>query len=263
MYYLRLIKTFIKTSLQETLMYRANFWVSLLHAGLNLIVAVLALVVLFGQVPSLNGWDFSATLSLLGVYLIVSAIRNLFIGPSLESLVGLGQEVWSGQFDFTLLRPTNTQFLITFRIWRLFSLIDLTLGIGVFLYAVFQAAETTSFMAWLLFFLSMTASIFILYAILLTFTALVFWNPGYLFTWVFDAIFQLARYPLGIYPAGIRIILTWIIPVGIITTIPAQAITRQVGLPTVLLICTAAALLFFLSSWLFNKGIRQYHSASS
>lgn len=263
MRYLKLIRVFIKTSAQETLMYRANFWVSLLHAFLNLIVAVLALVILFGQTENLNGWNLSSTLSLLGVYLIVSAIRNLFIGPSLEALVGLGQEVWNGQFDFTLLRPVNTQFLITFRIWRLFSLIDLFLGCAVFLYSIFQAPQNPNLLAWLLFLLALAAGILILYAILLAFTALVFWNPGYLFTWVFDAIFQLARYPLGIYPLGVRIFLTWIIPVGVITTIPAQVISGQTGAPIVFLILAASVFLFLFASWLFNKGIKQYHSASS
>ncbi len=258
MIYSRLIKTFIKTSALEALMYRTNLWISFLHAILNLIVSVLALGILFGQTETLNGWDYASTLSLLGVYLIVSALRSLFIGPSLETLVGLGQEIWNGQFDFTLLRPVNTQFLVTFRIWRLFSLIDLGLGVVVFLYSI-----PPNLLNWGLFLLALIAGVVILYAILLIFTALVFWNPGYLFTWVFDAIFQLARYPLGIYPLGVRIFLTWIIPVGIITTIPAQAINGQIGFPVVLLISLFAAVLFFFASWLFNKGIRQYHSASS
>lgn len=263
MLYSRLIKTFIRTSAQEALMYRANVWVSLLHAVLNLVVSVLALGILFGQTETLNGWDYASTLSLLGVYLIVRALQSLFIGPSLESLVGLGQEVWSGQFDFTLLRPVNTQFLVTFRIWRLFSLIDLGLGAAVFFYSTFQAPQPPNLVQWGLFLLALIAGVVILYAILLIFTALVFWNPGYLFTWVFEAVFQLARYPLGIYPLGVRLLLTWLIPVGIITTIPAQAISGQVGFPVVFLCLAASAVLFFFASWLFNKGIRQYHSASS
>ena len=46
------------------------------------------------------------------------------------------------------------------------------------------------------------AALTLLYAILLTFTALVFWSPGFLFTWLFNGIFQMARYPVGLYPAG-------------------------------------------------------------
>lgn len=263
MYYLRLIKTFMTASLQQDLMYRTNFWVSLLHAFLNLGVSVLALAVLFGQIENLNGWDFSATLGLTAVYLIVSALRSLFIGPSLEALVGLGQEVWSGNFDFTLIRPVNTQFYITFRIWRLYALIDLVLGVGVLIFAVIRMPAFPPLNAWLLFFLALSAAVVILYSLLLIFSALVFWSPGFLFTWVFDSLFQLARYPLGIYPPALRMVLTWIIPVGFITTIPAQAISGQVGIIPVLAAVIFGALLFLFASWLFQRGTRRYHSASS
>ena len=88
MRYLRLIKYFMLSSAQEDLAYRANFFIGLLHSLLNLIVGVLGLAVLFGQVETVNGWSFAATLALLGVYLVVSALRGLFIGPSLEALAG-------------------------------------------------------------------------------------------------------------------------------------------------------------------------------
>jgi ABC-type uncharacterized transport system permease subunit len=40
------------------------------------------------------------------------------------------------------------------------------------------------------------------YAILLALIGLVFWSPGFPFTWVFNGVFQMARYPAGLYPAG-------------------------------------------------------------
>jgi len=48
------------------------------------------------------------------------------------------------------------------------------------------------------FLVALLAAVTILYAVLLAFTALVFWSPGVLFTWVFDGVFQMARYPLGL-----------------------------------------------------------------
>ncbi|PKO05484.1 MAG: hypothetical protein CVU41_12710 [Chloroflexi bacterium HGW-Chloroflexi-3] len=110
MYALQLIKSFMRASLQQDLAY---------------------ILILFSQIENLNGWSFSSTLGVMAVYLIISAIRGLFIGPSLETLVGLGQEIWNGNFDFSLIRPVNVQFLVTFRIWRFFALLDLTLGLGV------------------------------------------------------------------------------------------------------------------------------------
>jgi ABC-2 type transport system permease protein len=253
----------MRVSIQQDVSYRANFWINLLHSILNLTVAVLAVVILFGQIKTLNGWDLSATLGLVGVYLTVSAFRGLFIGPSLEALVGLGQEIWSGQFDFTLLRPVNTQFLITFRIWRLYALIDLLLGAVVITWAVLLNPVVIAWYQWIYFFLAMIAAVVTLYAILLAFSALVFWSPGFLFTWVFDSIFQLARYPVNIYPPLVKLLLTWIIPISVITSIPAQTLSGQTGLTAVLIALTVAAVLFGLSSWIFQKGIKRYHSASS
>lgn len=263
MYAFRLIKSFMRASLQQDLAYRANFWINLLHSLLNLVVAIAAIMILFSQIENLNGWSFSSTLGVMAVYLIISAIRSLFIGPSLETLVGMGQEIWNGNFDFSLIRPVNTQFLVTFRIWRFFSLLDLFLGTGVLIYAATQSTDPISWTNWLLFALTLIAGTLIIYSLLLGLSALAFWSPGFMITWVFDALFQLARYPIGIYPTLVRILLTWVIPIGLITTIPAQALSGQIGIGMVSLSLLTSGLILVASSWLFSKGIRRYHSASS
>jgi ABC-2 type transport system permease protein len=102
-----------------------------------------------------------------------------------------------------------------------------------------------------------------LYAVLLLFTTLIFWSPGFLFTWLFDALFQMARYPVDIYPFWIRLLLTWLIPVGIMTTIPAQALTGSISPLLLLAVMLAVILLILLASTLFRLGLQRYASASS
>jgi ABC-2 type transport system permease protein len=267
MYALRLMASFVRASLQEELAYRSNFAISLLHSLLNLLTGFLGLQVVFSQVYSLGGWSWSQALALLGVYLMAGALRGLFIGPSLDMLVGMGQEVASGNFDFTLLRPVDTQFLITFRRWQLLALVDLGLGVSVLVAAFAQggAAPGAGQLAGqvLAFLLAFLAGMAALYAILLALTALVFWSPGMFFTWVFDALFQLARYPVGIYPAWMRFFLTWIIPLGIMTTISTQALTGQVTTQALLGSVAASAVLLAAASLLFRRAVRRYASASS
>jgi ABC-type uncharacterized transport system permease subunit len=53
---------------------------------------------------------------------------------------------------------------------------------------------------------------------LLALASLIFWSPGFLFTWIFDGIFQMARYLVCIYPAWLRLVLTWIVPVRAMAT---------------------------------------------
>jgi len=263
MHHLKLVGSFARASAQNELAYRANLWISLLYALLNIGTGILGLMVLFGQVETVRGWDLPATLALLGVYLTVGALRGLFIGPSLEALSGMDGEIWSGRFDFTLLRPVNTQFLASLRYWRPLALMDLALGLGVLGVAVVRLGQSMTLARLLAFLVALIAAVTILYAILLALTALVLWSPGFLFTWAFDAVFQMARYPVGLYPGWLRLVLTWVIPVGVMTTTPAQALTGAIS-PGMLLGSVALAVALFVgASALFRFGLRRYASASS
>jgi len=249
--------------MQELLAYRANFWISVLHSLLNLGTGVLGVGVLFGQAQTIRGWTFLSALALLGVYLTLQALRSLFIGPSLESLAGMDGEVWTGQFDYTLLHPVDVQFQASFRRWRPLALLDLALGLGVLVVAVTRLGASISLAQIALFLLALALGMMLLYAILLAFAGLVFWNPAVLYTWVFNAIWQMGRYPVGLYPGWLRLVMTWVVPVGVMTTVPAQALTGElrpnalIGGAVVTLIFTAGA------TALFRTGLRRYASASS
>ena len=263
MFYLRLISNYMRASAQNEMAYRANFLISLLNSLLGLLTGVLGVAVLFGQVETINGWDMASTFAILGVYLTVGALRNLFIGPSLEALAGMDGEVWTGKLDFTLLRPVDVQFQASFRHWRPLVLIDLALGVVVIVLAGWRLGSTLKLISLVNFFLAFGIGLLILYAMLLIFAGLVFWSPGFLFTWVFDGIFQMARYPVGVYPNWIKLVLTWVVPVGVITNIPAQALT---GLLPVQLLFTSgglAVLMILLATAVFRIGLRRYASASS
>jgi ABC-2 type transport system permease protein len=230
---------------------------------LNLGTGILGLFVLFGQVETVRGWDLSSTLAVLGVYLTVGALRRLFIGPSLEALAGMDGEVWTGMLDFTLLRPVDIQFQASFRHWQPLALIDLILGMGVIGVSVIQMGNQITLYQGAQFMIALFFSITTLYSLLLAFAGMVFWSPGFLFTWIFDSVFQIARYPIGLYPGWLRLILTWIIPVGIITTIPAQALTGTLT-NSMMFIGVGLSMCFLIgASILFRTGLQRYASASS
>src|SRR5690606_2652642 len=140
---------------------------------------------------------------------------------------------------------------------------DLLLGFVVLGVAVTQLALPMTLAHAIGFVLTLLISGMLLYAILLAFASLTFWSPGFLFGWVFDGLFQMARYPVGLYPGVLRLVLTWIVPVGVITTVPARALSGD--LPPALLAgsfaLSAAAVLG--ASVLFRTGLRRYASASS
>ena len=261
--HLRLVGRFVWASVQEQLAHRANFWIGTLHSLLNLGTGVLGVQVLFSQIESLNGWTSSSALTLLGVYLLLNAVRRLFIGPSLDALAGLGGEIWTGQFDFTLLRPLDPQFQASLRHWRPLALVDLVLAGWVIGVGMTQLESTPSGPQICAFAVALIAGLVTLYAALLGFSALFFWSPALLYTWVFDALFQMARYPVGVYPGWLRLVLTWVVPVGVMTTVPVQALTDRLSPGTLSgSLCLALAFLAGATA-LFRSGLRRYASASS
>jgi ABC-2 type transport system permease protein len=263
MRYLRLVRSFVMVAFQNTLAYQLNFWISLLYSVLNLSTGVLAVVVLFSQVEAIRGWTLSSTLALLGSYLTLAALRRLFVGPSLEALAGMDGEIWVGTFDFTLIRPVDVQFLASVRHWQPLALLDLLMGLGVLVTAAVHLGATLSLANVVAFLVTLVAGLVILYAILLAFSGLIFWSPGFLFTWLFDAFFQMARYPVGLYPGWLRLILTWVVPVGVMTTVPAQALSGDLSMGVLLGSLALAATAFAGATWLFRTGLRRYASASS
>jgi ABC-2 type transport system permease protein len=95
------------------------------------------------------------------------------------------------------------------------------------------------------------------------FAGLVFWSAGFLFTWVFDGLFQMVRYPVGLYPGWMRLVLTWVVPVGVMTTVPAEALSGDLPMKTFVGSVILAIVLVIGASVVFQSGLRRYASASS
>ena len=142
-------------------------------------------------------------------------------------------------------------------------LVSAGLGLGVLGAAVIQLEGALTLACLATFLIALGAGVTILYAILLAFTGLVFWSPGFLFTWVFNGVFQMARYPVGLSPSWLRLVLTWVVPVGVMTTVPAQALTGDLPAGTLIGSVALAVALLIGASALFRVGLRRYASASS
>jgi len=263
LHYLRLIKLFIQTAVQQEMASRANFLINLLNTALNLIAGIAGIAILFSQVETIQGWTFSQALALLGTYLLVSALQNVCIGPSMDSLGGLYGDVLSGRFDFTLLKPVHTQFLVSFRNWRPWAFSDLILSLVVLGVALVKLGEQLSLLSVVTFVVALGVSITIVYAILLLLASGIFWYQGVPLLWIFGYLMQMGRYPVEIYPGWLRLVLTWIVPIGFITTVPAGALAGQVPTATLLSGIALAVGLLVLASVLFRGSLRRYVGASS
>ncbi len=81
---------------------------------------------------------------------------------------------------------------------------------------------------------------------------------------IFQALFGNAgRWPVTIFPPWLRAFLTFVVPVAFAVTVPAQALTGQLGLGSAVL-AVAVAIGFFTASRVFwLVALRRYTGASA
>ena len=80
---------------------------------------------------------------------------------------------------------------------------------------------------------------------------------------IFRSMYEAGRWPVSLYPAWLRFILTFIVPVAFVTTVPAQALTGRLTPETLLLAAILAVVLFVISRFFWKIGLRQYSGASA
>jgi ABC-2 type transport system permease protein len=72
----------------------------------------------------------------------------------------------------------------------------------------------------------------------------------------------MGQYPVNIYPKWLTFILTWILPIGFITTLPMQVLFDGGNWTLAGISIIIALLSRILAKRLYNIDIRQYMSAS-
>jgi ABC-2 type transport system permease protein len=229
-----------------------------LNTVLNFVVGIAGVAILFSQVESIQGWTFPQTLALLGVYLLINTLRGLCISPRLDAMGGMDGDVWQGRFDYTLFKPAHPQFLVSLRHWRVWAVFDLVLSLIVLGKALLELGGQASLLNLVNFLFALTISVMIVYAILLLLTSGVFWYQGVPLNWIFSSMIQMGRYPVGIYPGWLKMMLTWIVPVGFITTVPVAALSGGVSggmLPGGFMLAVS---LFLAASWFFRLSLQRY-----
>jgi len=125
---LRLIGTFVKVNLQMALAYRADTAVQILVNLMWLGWELLGLSMIFGNTTTLSGWDLGQLIALLGVFRLVNTLMFALVWPNTEKF---NTSIRDGTFDYTLLQPLSSLFLVSFSrivVWRVW---EVALAIGL------------------------------------------------------------------------------------------------------------------------------------
>ena len=220
--YLRLLALQFRVSAAQAMAYRANFLVQGVMSLMWMALTLLPLIVVYARRKTVAAWDEPSALILMAYFLAVRGVIEGMISPSLVDLV---EKIRSGSFDYVLLKPVDAQVMVStsrYEPWRVFDLLG---ALAVLVYAFAQRGGPPSIphlAAGVVLFIS---GVLATYALWILCAAASFWvvrldNLMYLL----ESIFDVARWPVQVYPTAWRIVFTFVIPVAVMTTFPAMAL---------------------------------------
>jgi ABC-2 type transport system permease protein len=258
---LKLLSAFLKVNVQMSLAYRADTVVNILLNLMWLGWELLSLSIIFSNTETIGGWGFGELIALLGVFRLVHTLMIALIWPNTEKF---NQSIRDGSMDYTLLQPINSMFLVTFSritVWRAW---DLVLAAILIIVGINLSGDTTTPFHILTFILLTISGAIVIYSLWIVLIALTFWFTKFdNNVTILQALLDAGRYPVTVYPVWLRILVTFIIPIAVATTIPLQALRGELSLPRVLLFIVIGVVSFLVASQVWKRGLKQYSGASS
>lgn len=258
---LRAVQAELRLAAMTTLQYRASFWGEALMALVWIAWTVVPLLVVYRFRDGIAGWTAGEALLVMGFFIVLDGIMGSFVLPNLRAVV---LQVRDGTFDFVLLKPLDAQVQVSVHRTSPVKLPHVFAGLVVVLVAARRLPVPPGPGDLLLSLLLLAMGTAILHSLFSMVVCTSFWfvrvdNLSYLLQSVLDA----GRWPVGFYRGAARFVLTFVVPVGVMTTWPALAVRGRLDLEGVL-VGLGVAVAFALASRLFwTRAIRYYSSASS
>lgn len=261
MYYLRLVAAFIKLNIQSALAYRSDLVINILLNLMWLGWELIGLSIIFSKTDALGGWGPGELIALLGVFRLVNTLMQVVIWPNTEQF---NASVRDGSLDYTLLKPVNSLFMVTFSkitIWRTW---DFIVAVALVLVGIRMSGETITSAGLLKFMVLVLSGTLIIYSLWIVLIALTFWFTKFdNNVTILQALLDAGRYPATVYPAWLRVILTYLIPIAVATTVPLQALRGDLSLIQFGAYFSSGVVSFIAAYFVWKAGVRRYSGASA
>ena len=274
--YFRVFLTFVRNSLVRDMMFPANFiietissfgWV-MMNIGFYLLIFEYTNQIGAGSSEG-AAWGKYQFFVFIATSMLINSMVQMFFMTNADEFSEL---IRTGGLDFALLKPIDTQFLISLRRVEWASLANFVVAVTLMAYAL-PRVEGFQLTVWQVLFypVYVAAGVGILYSLMIVLAAASVWlgrNSSIYDFWFYITTFS--RYPMEIYsgPVGgwLRFICTFVFPILIVVNVPARMLAKPLQreywyLAIFALLATAVSLA--ASRWVFQRALVSYRSASS
>ncbi|HEY5664731.1 MAG TPA: ABC-2 family transporter protein [Ilumatobacter sp.] len=257
----RVILLHLRVGVMNELQYRANFVIQLLQSLVAIGTGLVVLSLIFDRTDQLDGWTHPQLLIVMGIFTLVSGVIGFAIEPNMGRVMG---DIERGTFDYVLTKPVDSQLLASCREFRIWRLTDAIVGLVVLGWGLsgldvdLGARDVAGFVV------TLVAGIVLIYCLWLVLTAGAFWvvrmdQVQELFT----GLYRAGQYPVTVYPVWLKLMLTYLVPLGFAITVPSESLTGRLTVSRFAITLGFVVVAFVATRWFWRRGTRRYSGASA
>ena len=259
--YIRLYIAFARNCFVRELEYRLSFVLRAIGSAAEGILPVAFIALVFRQVQAVAGWTVDQMLLLMGTYTLLEGTLSTLFGANMAEI---SRYVNRGELDLVLTKPVSSQFYVSTRLVAWEALPRVVLGGAVTAHALRRLGVSVTAESLLAYVALLGAGLAIGYSLWSMSVVWVFWterlsNAGF----VFYTFLELGRLPIQAFQGVARLILTFVLPMAFMTTVPTEALMGLFSFERAATGAGLAAAFLIASSLAWRVGLRSYASASS
>lgn len=261
MRYLRLYLHFLRFSISRALEFRLDFFFRIAMDAVFYLVTLAFFRTLYAHSEWLGGWSLDQIYVFVCGYLLVDALYMTIFS---NNVWWLPIAVNRGDLDYYLTRPVSSLFFLSLREFAVSSFVNVLMALGLVGWAIARYPAPLSAPRVLLFFAFLGLGTYLLYCVRVLFLIPVFWlQSGNGLLEISWSLTHLGERPVQIYDRWLRLVLSTVLPMAFIATLPASVLFDGVTAGGLLRALTVALAFTVLLQWAWNRGLAVYASASS
>lgn len=250
--------------------FRGNFLIEIVTRGFWFIAQIVLFEIIYSYVPRIDEWSREEFYGFMATGMLINALVEMLFMPNCANFSEL---IRTGDLDFILLKPIDTQFLVSFEKVDLSDLSQVLMAGGLLWYALNRADATINPGNVALYLLLVGVGVAFFYCLMIVLASTSIWlgrNQGLYDFWFYITIF--GRYPRGFYdrPNALAQFIwfgfSYIVPILLVITVPASVLLDKLQAHSwrIALIAPVFTLVgLFVARRIFNWSLSHYRSASS
>lgn len=217
------------------------------------------IIALLSGSKSLAGYNLLQVVVFFMTFNLIDLTTQFF----LRGIYNVRRYMQLGIVDLALTQPVNFFFRIAsdwIDFLDLLTLIPVLVVLGYIISSI-PGLTLISFALYILLIVNALLIAFSIHLVVLGITLVSEETSGEI--WIYRDIMTAGRFPIDIFPAGFRIVLTYVLPIGIMISFPTKVLIGALSLNLIIAALAIGAIFYLASNLFFRYSLRHYSSISS